>query len=133
MKARLPYATIGAARGKRIFGQSHMNLVNLVLHGLGGLAVHAEVVSVRVLLFILALSGLIGLYTAEMLIEKLFTSIPLLGWTSQMVVTLVGTLIQSFLTGLVLLFLVLTTRNQRPFIPLKDHDAFVLEVVEVGP
>lgn len=133
MKARLPYASIGAARGKRLFGKSHMNVVNLVVHGFSGLAVHAEAVAVRVVLAALALSGGILLYLAEVLFEKFFTDIPLLGWTSQIIAVSAGIVFQAFMSGLLLLFLVIHNRAQRPMIPLHDHEALVMEVTRLHP
>lgn len=133
MKARLPFSSIGAARGRRAFGQSKMNLVNLVVHGFSGLAVHAEVVAVRVVMATMALSGLILLYLGEVLYEKLFTSIPILGWTSQIIAVLSASLFQAGLMGLLMLFLVLNARTQRPMIPYRDADALVLETVALYP
>ncbi|WP_173979413.1 glycosyltransferase [Magnetospirillum sp. UT-4] len=128
MKARLPYTSIGAARGKRVLGRSSMNIVNLVVHGLSGLAVHAETVAVRVVLATLSLGAFATLYLGQVLFEKLFTDIPLLGWTSQIAALVAGFLVQALLSGLLLLFLVLNARTQRPFIPLRDHEAFILAV-----
>jgi hypothetical protein len=133
MKARLPFTSIGAARGRRAFGESKMNLVNLVVHGFSGLAVHAEVVAVRVVVGTAALSGLILLYLAQVLYEKLFTTVPILGWTSQIVAVLSASLFQAGLMGLLMLFLVLNARTQRPMIPYRDADALVLESIVLYP
>lgn len=133
MKARLPYTSIGAARGTRLFGTSSMNLVNLMVHGFSGLAVHGEAVAMRVVLTSLALSSVILLYLGNVLFQKLFTDIPLLGWTSQIIAVSAGILFQAFMSGLLLLFLVLNGRFQRPVIPLRDYEDFVIEVAALYP
>ncbi|HSV29229.1 MAG TPA: glycosyl transferase family 2, partial [Candidatus Omnitrophota bacterium] len=128
MKARLPYAAIGAARGRRAFGQSSMNIVNLVVHGLGGLAVHAEVAAVRVVLGTAAMSAAIVGYLVWVLFEKLFTDLPPLGWTTQVMAVFGGVLLQGSLSALLLLFFAVSMRSQRPVIPFADHAAFIMEV-----
>ena len=133
MKARLPYTTIGAVRGRRVQGRSSMNFVNLFVHGFSGLAVHAEVAAMRVVLATLVLSGVMLVYLGEVLFEKLFTDIPLLGWTSQIAVVLIVFLFQAFMSGLLLLFLVLSGRTQKQMIPYRDHGDLILEVLRLYP
>src|SRR5262249_26134590 len=49
MKARIPYVEIPTKRGKRLSGRSKMNFVSLVIHGLGAVSVHSDVIGVRAL------------------------------------------------------------------------------------
>ena len=46
-KARLPRACVATERAPRLAGQSRMNFVDLVMHGLSALSVHSELVGVR--------------------------------------------------------------------------------------
>ncbi|OAN49165.1 hypothetical protein A6A04_03360 [Paramagnetospirillum marisnigri] len=132
MKARLPYASIGAARGSRLFGRTNMNLYSLVIHGFSGLAVHGEMVATRFILATLASSFLVMIYLAKVLFEKFFTDIPIIGWTSLIVSTFLGFLVQTVMLGLLLLFSTLNARMQRPVIPLNDHPDFI-DTVSVFP
>lgn len=133
MKARLPFTSIGAARGRRLFGTSHMNMVNLMIHGFSGLAVHAEAVAVRVVLWTMGLGAAILAYIGYAFFQKFIAHSPPSGWMSVMMALFIGILFQAAISGLLLLFLVLTARFQRPVIPLKDHQAFVLEVITLYP
>ena len=63
IRAGLPLKYIPTARGTRYAGQSSMNLVNLVVHGLGAISVFSEVAFVRILLastflFVASMMGL---------------------------------------------------------------------------
>jgi len=72
MRARVPYTSIPSARGSRRFGESKMRLVSLIIHGLSGFAVHADVVGVRIVLGILATIGIL-------VFQKLFTDMHIIG------------------------------------------------------
>lgn len=132
MKAKLPYATIGAARGKRRHGKSNLNFVNFVIHGASGLAVHSEVVAVRAVLATIGLTAISCGYMLYALFEKFVAHTTPLGWTSQILAIFGGMLFQALVSGLLLLFIVLNARNQRPFIPLRDWAVFVLESEELA-
>jgi glycosyltransferase involved in cell wall biosynthesis len=49
-KSKLPFQTIPMDRGKRYRGQSHMNLVALVNHGMSGIATFHDAVATRILI-----------------------------------------------------------------------------------
>ena len=55
MKARIPYVEVPTKRGMRLSGHSRMNFVSLVIHGLGAVSVHSDVIGVRALVAMLAL------------------------------------------------------------------------------
>ena len=50
LRSRLPLAKVPTSQGNRYFGVSKMNLVSLIEHGLGAIAVNLETVLVRILL-----------------------------------------------------------------------------------
>ena len=58
-KARLPRDTVPTERAPRLCGESRMNFVALVGHGLSALSVHAELIGVRLLVATGLLVGLI--------------------------------------------------------------------------
>ena len=133
MRAKIPYESLPSSRGPRLHGESKMNLVSLVIHGLSGLSVHADVVGVRLLLGILGLGGFILVSIAVIVLQKLFTDIHMLGWTSQTVLILGGILFQMLIAALLIVFLVLTQKNQRTIIPALDFEAFIFTVEQLYP
>lgn len=133
MRAKVPYETLPSSRGPRLHGESKMNLVSLVIHGLSGLSVHADVVGVRLLLGILGLGGVIVTSIAVIVLQKLFTDIHMLGWSSQIVLILGGILFQMLIAALLIVFLVLAQKNQRTIIPGVDYDIFIFEIEQLYP
>ena len=133
MRAKVPYETLPSSRGSRLHGESKMNLVSLVIHGLSGLSVHADVVGVRLLLGILGVGGIIVASIAVIVLQKLFTDIHMLGWTSQIILILGGILFQMLIAALLIVFLVLAQKNQRTIIPAVDYDVFIFEIKQLYP
>ena len=133
MRARVPFATISSVRGKRLHGKGKMNFVALVIHGLSGFTVHADVVVVRVLISILALTLAILGYMLVILIRKLAGDDLIIGWTTQVFSVLGGFLFQAVLSALLVTFLVLAGRNQRQIIPSRDFQDYIMETVRVFP
>ena len=133
MRAKIPYDALPSERGPRLHGESKMNLVSLVIHGLSGLSVHADVVGVRLLLGILGLSGIIVFSIAVIVLQKLFTDIHMLGWTSQIVLILGSILFQMLIAALLIVFLVLAQKNQRTIIPALDYEFFIFEIEQLYP
>jgi polyisoprenyl-phosphate glycosyltransferase len=125
MRARLPVATVPTERGKRLKGESRLNFVGLVVHGLSALACYGEIIGVRliivsgILLFlaILTLGLLIGL--------KLFTTMTVPGWTSLflgLIIILalqIATLVSNFTMQII------SGRSVQPFLPARDYSWFV--------
>ena len=132
MRARVPYTTIHSVRGTRRFGESKMRLVSLIIHGLSGFAVHADVVGVRIVLGILATIAVIAGIVGVLIFQKLFTDIHIIGWTSQIVVLLISFMAQIFVAAIFIVFLVLANRNQTSFMPIADHDKFIMDVLRLS-
>lgn len=128
MKAGIPFSSIPAARGRRLYGRSSMNLVRLLVHAANALAVHAETVAVRI---ILATVGL-GLVAASLILclvaLKAFTTIPLLGWTSQVIGIVLILLFQIFVTVCMMTFTVIALRLRAPNMPAFEFAKFILDV-----
>ena len=131
MRARVPYTTVHSVRGLRRFGESKMRLVSLIIHGLSGFAVHADVVGVRLVLAIMATITFIAAVIGLLIFQKLFTDIHIIGWTSQIVLLLISFMVQIFVAAIFIVFLVLANRNQSSFMPIADHDKFIMEVLHL--
>ena len=131
MRARVPFKSIPSERGQRIHGSSKMNMVSLVIHGLSGLAAHADVVVVRAVLGIIAVGLLILAIIGFLVFQKLFTDNFLLGWTSQIVTVLGGTLLQVFVAAVFIVFLILVGRHQKLVVPSVDFEDYILEITNL--
>jgi len=82
VRLRLGMMTLPTTRGLRYQGKSKMNFVSLVRHGLSALAVHADLVAVRLLVAtgVFCVIG-VGLLAICILI-RLFTSLAVPGWAT---------------------------------------------------
>jgi len=133
MRARIRYRSIPSTRGKRIHGRSAMNFVSLILHGLSGLAVHADVVGVRIIL------GIFGFLIFAMSAMAAITPVPELksllldGWTFQIILILGLVLLQIFISVIFLGFLLLNGKMQNSLIPYVDYEKFILDVDDIIP
>lgn len=134
MRSRLPYRSVPTARGKRLHGKSTMNTVPLVAHAFGGFAVHAEAFAVRAMIAASVLSGAIVLAGLFYVGLRIFTDIPLIGWTSVILGVLIIMLFQVISMAVNTLFMVLTLKNQSPMIPIQEYGRFIVGTTRhVGP
>jgi len=121
IKTGLPYTAIITDRGKRYTGQSKMNFLSLLMHGLGAIAVFIEVIASRLLIFSLVLIGISLLAILAVVGIRTFTHLAIPGWTSTVVSAMLIILLQSFLLSLFTIFLYLSSQSQRKFIPIHHY------------
>jgi hypothetical protein len=133
MKEKIPFTAIPTVRGKRVHGKSKMSLVKLIIHGISGLAVHADVVGVRVVLGILGLAALVSFGIMFVILLRIFSDMPILGWSSQIVLTMGSIFFQALISGLLVIFIVLSNRNQRTILPSHDYKIFILKDEKIYP
>jgi hypothetical protein len=131
VRAPLPIQRIPTERGLRYAGQSHMNWVSLIMHGLTAISVHGEVVLVRLLISFLALSGISVLGLLVVVAVRVFTRLAIPGWASNVGGSLIIILLQSLLLALISVFTILSTRNVKPVIPIVDADTYVVKTQEL--
>lgn len=124
-KARVPRTSIPTVRAPRLAGNSRMNFVDLVTHGLSALSVHSELIGVRLLVVAAALIGVMGSGLLAVLAIRFFTELAIPGWASTVVGLLLVLLLQAAAFAAFFAFLVLHARSQPTFIPLRDYDYFV--------
>jgi hypothetical protein len=132
-RSKLPLLTISVPRGRRIEGRSTMNLNSLVVHGLSAIAVHMESVAVRLLLTTLSLILLSAAGMGVVAGIRLFTDLAIPGWATNVSIGLLIILLQSLLISLFLVFLILTARSQRLFVPQTDSAVYVSRREKVFP
>lgn len=124
-RSRLPLSVVPTERGKRYTGDSKMNLVSLILHGLSAISVGTDIVAVRLLILTLwpIAAGIFGLVVVVSI--KIFTDLAIPGWATYVAIGLSTIIIQAFLMALILVFLVLQYRTQGSFIPALNYELFI--------
>jgi len=127
IKSRIPYDSVLTDRATRLAGESKMNFVSLVLHGLSAISVLVDTTAVRILIFSMFMSGLAFAFIGIIVFLKLIgNATP--GWASTLGSTLIILMLQSFLISLFLVFMVLQYRSQQHFIPAIHYRDFVEKV-----
>lgn len=111
IKSKLPFTLIPLDRGRRYFGQSKMNMVSLIVHGLSAISIYIEIVTVRLLLF-----SFLGISVAIFAIVivfaiKTFTVLAVPGWASNISLLIFNIVIQLSIVSLLILLLILYNRN----------------------
>lgn len=122
--SRIPYDGVPIERAKRLAGNSKMNFVSLILHGLSAISVLIDTTAVRILIFSMLMSGFaIAVIVVIVLLKLIGNATP--GWASTLSTTLLIVMMQSFLISLFLVFMVLQYRTQQHFIPIIHYRDFV--------
>ena len=111
VRARLPLKKLAVARGVRYAGQSKMNFVNLVLHGLGAISVFSEFVFTRIL--IASLTVLIASVLSILVVIgiRLSTNLAVPGWATNVFGFLVLIGLQAVMLPLSMAFMLLNGRT----------------------
>ena len=131
IRSRLPYTAVPLERGRRLAGESKMNFVSLVLHGLSAVSVLMDTTAVRLVLFCVIMSVAATVGIGVVLALKFFTNTSVPGWTSYLVSSFLIVILQAFLISLLLVFTVLSYRTQPQFIPARQFQDFVEKVEKV--
>lgn len=131
IRSRLPYTAVPLERGRRLAGESKMNFVSLILHGLSAVSVLMDTTAVRLALFcvMMLIVSVLGIGTVIYL--KLFTNMSTPGWASNLVFSFLIVMLQAFLISLLLVFMVLSYRTQPQFIPARQYRDFVERIEQV--
>ncbi|MBZ5645617.1 MAG: glycosyltransferase [Acidobacteriia bacterium] len=127
LKSRLPYIRVRCDRGRRLAGESRMNFVSLVTHGMSALFANQEVVGTRLLLTTVLTAGCFFLLIGAIVGVKLFTHLTIPGWVA-ITIGLSFLLLGEFLVGcFILVFSVMMTRSHLGFLPTRDYAYFVAQ------
>lgn len=131
IRSRLLFTTVPIARGRRLAGQSKMNFVGLLLHGLNAFFVYGEIVGARLLIAIAVTlvleTGLVALGIAVNFTTNF--SIVALGLYAALALGLL--LLQAIPVALILVFTVIGSRVNVGFLPLRDCPYFVRDVERI--
>ena len=131
IRTRLPYELVKTSRGTRYKGESKMNFVSLVRHGISAIAVHAEVLSVRMLIAscIITLLG-VGTLCALVWI-RVSTSLAIPGWATTMSGLVVIALLQVLSVAFTFALQSVSIHANTSFLPLRDGPLFLHSVQQV--
>jgi len=128
-RARLPHRAIPLDRGRRMTGESRMNFVALLVHGLSAISVFSDVVSTRLL--VLALSGIALLAGAAGAALAMHLAIP--AWAAYAAAVLFVLLTQALFGAFLLVFTTISARASMSFIPSRDASHFIDRQERVFP
>jgi len=118
---RLPVELIPADRGRRLSGQSRMNYVQLVTHGLGALSVFRHRVGARLLIAVAALCAILfGILGAAVAGGN-----PAWGLTPAIAATLFLLILLIGITGAGMAFAMFADRQDLGVVPIRDYKPFV--------
>lgn len=133
IRSRLRFTTVPLARGQRLAGQSKMNFVGLLLHGLSAFFVYGEIVGARLLVAIaVALTLEIALVALGVAVN-LTTHFSVLALFLYVALALGLLLLQAIPVALILVFTVIGSRVNVGFLPIRDCPYFVRDVEELVP
>jgi polyisoprenyl-phosphate glycosyltransferase len=130
-KARLPYVMEKTVRGKRLAGESRLNFVGLVAHGLSAISVFGDRVGVRLLVATSAFIFLVLFLLAMIPLIRFGTDLAIPGWATTAFGILLLLLTQMLMLSLVFSFIVLGARDVSSFLPIRDHHYFINRFEEV--
>ena len=125
-RARLPRTLVALPRGKRLAGESKMNFVSLLIHGLSAMSVFSDQVSARLLTaavgFAFLAIGLMGV-TAGI---RFFTNLAVPGWATFTVGLLLVLVVQLLSFATLFAFLIASRRRSLNFLLTRDAPYFIL-------
>ena len=133
IRSRLRFQTIPISRGKRLVGESKMNFIALLLHGLSAFFVYGDIVGARLLVgFVLALMLEVAA-VAIGLGARLSVSPSTRSLAVYLAAILGIILLQAIPITLILVFTVIGSRSNISFLPIRDCPYFVSDVQRVFP
>lgn len=126
LRSKFPITTVPVDRAPRYAGKSKMNFTSLVVHGLSGISVYAEVIFVRLILLTVALACMSGLSIVSVLILRLyFPWLATPGWATTVSFGMLIILVQVLSVTLSSILMLLNSRVQRLVIPIVDYKTHV--------
>jgi polyisoprenyl-phosphate glycosyltransferase len=129
IRSRAPLTSVSTVKGRRYQGQSTMNFVSLVVHGLSAIAVFSDVLFVRLLIFSLALLLLPLALAIGVVLLRLSTNLAIPGWTTMVFGFAVMYILQLLTSVVPSVVSSLSNRSNVPFVPAVEAVAFVREVI----
>lgn len=133
LRSRVPLLLVPIARGRRYAGESKMNFVNLVVHGLSAISVFSDAMLTRLLLFFVFATGVGALAAVVVIALRLFTDLATPGWASSVVGSVAVICLQALLLTMMSAFMVLSSRSTIVPPPIDHAKDFIDRVVALFP
>jgi len=128
MRSRVPIHRVRVDRGTRYFGESRMNFVSLVNHGLSAIAVFVDVVFVRLLVVALALLGVAIAAGLGVLIVRIVSGVNIPAWATIAVGLTALAVVQILALLVITAFQQLASRSRVADPPAVRAESFVKQV-----
>jgi polyisoprenyl-phosphate glycosyltransferase len=131
LRSRFEIVMVSTERGVRYAGEPKMNVGSLVLLGLSAVSVYSDVALLRTLFVSLLLSILTVVGISITMILRLFSEVFIPGWASYGIASMTVVLVQCLIVSASVLFIVLSNRSNRGFIPARHFKDYVLRIDSV--
>ncbi|PMB12364.1 glycosyl transferase [Fischerella thermalis CCMEE 5282] len=122
LKARIPFTTVPCKRSSRITGQSKMNFVSLVMHGLSAISIYGDVIGTKALLVAILLMLLSVVIVTIIYMVRI--AVP--NWAPYIAGLSFIIFLQLITISFSFIFLILNGRNNFVFMPKRDFNYFIL-------
>ncbi|MEQ1498638.1 MAG: glycosyltransferase [Novosphingobium sp.] len=110
LRSRIPIRFVPTRRGTRYVGQSKMNFVSLIAHGLGAISVFTEAVFIRILIVSAVMLALSMGVTGLALYFKFFTAMALPNWATTVLGFAIVISFQALMMPILMAFMLLNSR-----------------------
>ena len=114
-------------------GESKMNFVALLVHGLSAISVFSDIVSARLLIMASAFVALLAGAAATAVAMRWTGHLAIPAWAGYLAAILFVLLAQALLGAFLLVFIIISARANMSFIPLRDAPHFVDRQERVFP
>lgn len=132
IRSKLPYTSVDSERGQRLAGKSQMNFVSLILHGMSTISVFLDITAVRILLLCILMIAVSTIGIITVLTLKLVFNMASPGWASSLASAFFIIALQGFFISLFMVFIVLSYRSNKHFIPLIHYKDFIEKIEKLG-
>lgn len=117
VRSRIPLESTDTIRGTRYAGQSTMNFVSLVVHGLSAISVFSDFMFVRLLVGSLVVGALPIFVSIVAVVLKFTTDLAIPGWTTNIAGFAALAILQILTLLVTSVFVSLSGRSGFPFVP----------------
>jgi hypothetical protein len=102
-----------------------MNLVSLVVHGLGAISVNGDKLGVRSLIGTVGFLSIVGIAILAVIFVRFCTDLAVPGWATYVVSSLLIILLQALSIAVSFTFTTLAARLNLNIVPLRDCQIFI--------
>jgi len=132
LNSRIEHDEVDVDRVERMGGRSKMNFTSLVAHGLSALSVWSEIIGVRLLSAVAALTGLVGVIASIFLLRAIAAGSTRVEDIVVPSIALGGVLLQALVAAMLFVVLTIRGRQQPAYLPAREYANFVGDVFEVA-